>query len=76
MLDSFGQAYEHLTDFIRSNPEIEILESVTSIPDSVRAEFYRRFNAVRDAFVEKKFPLVFQSSIVNRQWNRGVHEPA
>jgi hypothetical protein len=28
MSDSFGQAYEHLMDFIRSNPEIEILESV------------------------------------------------
>jgi hypothetical protein len=76
MLDRLGQAYEHLTDFIRGNPEIEIHESVTSIPDNVRAEFHCRFNAVRDAIVEKKFPLVFQSSIVNRQWNRGLHEPA
>jgi hypothetical protein len=60
MLDSFGQAYGHLTDFIQSNPEIEIHESVTSIPDNVRAEFYRRFNTVRDAFVEKKFSLVLE----------------
>ncbi len=56
MSNSFRQAYSGLTDFIASHPEIEIGDSVISIPESVRTEFYRFFNAVRGAFVEQQFP--------------------
>jgi hypothetical protein len=63
MVDTFAQAYEHLTEFIGSNPEIEIRESVTSVPADVRAEFYRRFNAAREAFVAQKFPLLLERAM-------------
>jgi hypothetical protein len=56
MSNSFRQAYEALTGFIAVHPEIEIGESVTSIPGEVRAEFYNLFNAARDSFVEEKYP--------------------
>jgi hypothetical protein len=56
MSNSFRQAYESLTRFVLDHPEIEIRESVTSIPGKVRVEFYNLFNAARDAFVEERFP--------------------
>ena len=56
MSGNFSEAYSDLTEFIRNHPEVEIGDSVTSIPDTVRAEFYRKFNATRDAFVEQQFP--------------------
>jgi len=56
MSDIFGQAYEDLLIFIRNNPEIEIQEFATSIPEHVRREFYLRFNAARKAFVDERFP--------------------
>ncbi len=56
MSGNFSGAYTDLTDFIRNHPEVEIGDSVISIPDTVRAEFYRKFNATRDAFVEQQFP--------------------
>ncbi len=56
MSGNFSQAYATLTDFIAQHPEIEIGDSVTSIPETVRAEFYGFFNAARDAFLEERFP--------------------
>jgi hypothetical protein len=56
MSNGFHQAYEALTSFIAGHPEIEIGESVTSIPEEVRTEFYNLFNAARESFVEEKFP--------------------
>jgi hypothetical protein len=56
MSNSFRQAYEAVTSFVADHSEIEIGESVTSIPEGVRTEFYNLFNAARDAFVEEKFP--------------------
>jgi len=40
MSGSFLHAFEQLTDFIASHPEIEIGEFVTSIPEGVRSDFY------------------------------------
>ena len=53
---TFRQAYAKLTDFAAKHPEIEIGDSVTSIPENVRPDFYGLFNAARDAFVFEKFP--------------------
>jgi hypothetical protein len=64
MSNSFRQAYEALTGFIAAHSEIEIGESVTSIPGEVRAEFYNLFNAARDAFVEEKFPAYLNESLL------------
>jgi hypothetical protein len=56
MTDHFRQAYDELKDFIAGHPEIEIGDSVIGIPESVRSEFYEKFNAARTAFVEERFP--------------------
>lgn len=55
MSDNFRQAYAELTDFIANHPEVEIGDSVVSIPESARTAFYDLFNAARGAFVEEKF---------------------
>jgi hypothetical protein len=57
MSDGFAEAYTSLREFIQSHPEIEIGESVTSIPENVRTDFYCRFNAAREAFIEDRCPL-------------------
>jgi hypothetical protein len=57
MSGNFRQAYAALTDFIAQHPEIGIGDSVISIPEGVRAEFYRFFNEARDAFTEERFPM-------------------
>jgi hypothetical protein len=71
MSNSFRQAYEALTSFIATHPEIEIGESVTSIPGEVRAEFYNLFNAARDAFVEEKFPAYLnEAGLILEQYRK------
>ena len=55
MPDDFRRAYAALTEFVAHHPEIEIGDSVVSLPESVRTAFYDRFNAARDAFVEERF---------------------
>ncbi|MBN1905015.1 MAG: hypothetical protein JW927_07950 [Deltaproteobacteria bacterium] len=46
------QKYDILKSFIESNPEISIGKWETSIPKSLRDEFYSRFDQVRNAFVK------------------------
>jgi hypothetical protein len=71
MSNSFRQAYEALTGFIAAHSEIEIGESVTSIPGEVRTEFYDFFNAARDAFVEEKFPAYLnEAGLVLEQYRK------
>jgi len=52
----FHEAYGELTDFVAKHPEIEIGDSVTSIPENVRSDFYGLFNAAREAFIRERFP--------------------
>jgi hypothetical protein len=56
MAEGFHRAYDQLTDFVAAHPEIEISDSVTSIPENVRPDFYGLFNQARRAFVEEKLP--------------------
>ncbi len=77
MPDSFLQAYAELTDFISRNPEIEIGESVTTIPEGVRADFYARFNTARKAFLKEKFPeYVSKSRRLHEEYCRVAEEVA
>ncbi|MBN1567278.1 MAG: hypothetical protein JXA73_05500 [Acidobacteria bacterium] len=77
MSDSFLRAYSELTDFISANPEIEIGESVTSIPGEVRPGFYDRFNAARKAFLEEKFPeFVSKSRRLQQEYCKAGNEAA
>ncbi len=46
------QKYDILKTFVESNPEIYISPNETSIPKSLRDEFYSRFDQVRIAFVK------------------------
>jgi len=71
MSEGFAQAYEKLREFIVSHPEIDIGESVTSIPENVRPEFYVRFNAVREAYVEDRFaPLLNRARLLQENFSR------
>jgi hypothetical protein len=55
MSNDFRRAYADLKDFIARNSEIEIGESVVSIPENIRPEFYRFFNGARAEFVKEHF---------------------
>jgi hypothetical protein len=73
MSSNFRQEYAALTDFIVHHPEIEIGESVVSIPGEVRSEFYDLFNAVRDAFVDEKFPAYLsEAALLSEQHCKAV----
>jgi|WetSurMetagenome_2_1015567.scaffolds.fasta_scaffold13495_5 hypothetical protein len=76
MSDTFRQAYAALTDFIAHHPEIEIGETVTSIPGEVRPQFYNLFNAAREAFVEEKFPAFMSEAAMLWEQYRKAEESA
>ncbi len=71
----FHEAYGKLTDFVKKHPEIEIGESVTSIPENVRPDFYGLFNAARDSFVREKFPShLSRAQTLQKKYNRVAEE--
>ncbi len=49
------QEYKSLGDFIAVHPEIAISASEVSIPQTVREEFYHRFDGVRMALVDEHY---------------------
>ncbi len=67
MLTCFNKAFVELKDFIADRSEIEIGDSVISIPESVRSQFYMRFNATRTAFVEERFPDLLRSAKILKE---------
>jgi hypothetical protein len=74
MPESFSQAYARLNDYISTHPEIDIADSVISIPEQVRAGFYAEFNAARAAFVEEKFPLLLDRARLLQENYRRAEE--
>jgi hypothetical protein len=75
MSDDFRQAYTDLASFIAAHSEIEIGESVTSIPGDVRQDFYLLFNAARNAFLEEKFPqYVSPARTLKREYDSAAEE--
>ncbi len=66
MLSKWQDVYAGLQDFITSNPDIIISNSrgsaVIAIPDDLRGEFYRRFEDIRIAFLEEKFPTLLKEA--------------
>ena len=58
MSSNWQQAYERILDFTESRPEIILDKSGVSIPHDTRDEFYRHFDAVREAFVESHYPAL------------------
>jgi hypothetical protein len=61
--NNWHQAYTELTKFVAEHPEVEIGTSVIKIPEKVRPEFYRLFDAVRAAVVEEKFPGLLAEAV-------------
>ena len=51
--NSWRDTYTHLKRFVGATPNIKISDSVVLIPDEVKAEFYRLFDAARIAFVKE-----------------------
>jgi len=50
------EEYESLRKYIMDNPEIVINTTEVSVPQNLREEFYRRFDAIRRNFVEDHSP--------------------
>jgi hypothetical protein len=77
MSGAFRQAYAALTDFMANHPEIEIGESVTSIPEEVRPKFYALFNAARNAFVAESFPdCLSRAGLLQQEYCRATEDAA
>ena len=75
MSERFREAYAGLTGFIAKHPEIEIGDSVTSIPEHVRPDFYELFNGARDAFVRDRFPAQLdRAEILKREVDKAAEE--
>ncbi len=78
MSNSWCQAHRALTDFIAEHTEIEIGASevengvsVVRIPENIRSEFYRLFNAVRAEFVEEKLTdLVNEAKSLSEEYTK------
>ncbi len=51
----WNQKYQVLKDYIKSNPGIYIDMNEVSIPENLRDGFYKRFDDVRNAFVNERF---------------------
>ena len=62
MPDSWKQAYQELKDYVAGHPEIVIGESVTKLPIDVRPGFYEHFNAVRNALMKERMPVLIEAS--------------
>jgi len=56
MSAKWQKAYTELTDFTAKHPEIHIGASSLDIPREIRPEYYRLFNAVREAFIKENVP--------------------
>ena len=69
------QAYTELKHFIAGNSGTNIDKDVITIPQQVRSEFYRLFDAVRTAFIEEEFPdLPFKSGCLSESYIRVEEE--
>jgi hypothetical protein len=55
-LSNWQKRLEELRGYISKNPSIHIDRYIMVIPDDVRAEFYRFFDAIRSEYVAEKMP--------------------
>jgi len=56
-------AYTTLIQFIDATPSIDISPNKTVLPEDVRGEFYRLFDAARTAFVKENCPAVLSHGL-------------
>ncbi len=79
MSGKWQDVYAGLHNFITSNPGIIISNtgssSVIAIPQEARNEFYRRFEAIRIAFLEENFPtLLREAEILGEHYTKAEQE--
>ncbi len=55
MKNSWHDAYKEIRDFTSSHPAVEVAVDTLSIPESLRAEFYRLFDNVRMRFISDNY---------------------
>jgi hypothetical protein len=68
-LTCWQDAYAELKGFISGHPEVEIKAEKISLPNEVRPDFYRLFDATRAAFVEEHFPrLMSEAATLGRHY--------
>ena len=61
-MQDWQQKHSELKDFIAIHPEVIIEPNRVRIPDSIRPDFYRLFDALRLAFIQKKTPAILKES--------------
>ena len=70
MSKTWQDAYSELKGFIARNPEITVATDVTILPGDLRPEFYRFFDAVREAvIIEKCRSVLDEAEELNRNWS-------
>ncbi len=75
MSDNWRKAYSELKEYIAKNPQIEISMKVIAIPEDVRHEFYRLFDAARLAFLkEKGQTLLDEAAPLSSNYTRAAQE--
>jgi hypothetical protein len=61
-LNNWHKRYTELTDFITKHSEIKIEVGSIRLPENIRPEFYRFFDAVRTSFIEEGFPILLNEA--------------
>lgn len=62
MRDNWQNKYSKLTEFVSRQSGITITENLVSIPNSIRADFYSRFDDVRRTFIEQSLPVLLEQA--------------
>ncbi len=75
MSDSWRQAYAELKEYTANNPQINIGMSVIAIPEDIRHEFYRLFDATRLAFLKEKGQILLdEAAPLSSNYTRAAQE--
>jgi hypothetical protein len=75
MTDQWQKAFEKLNEFINRHDEINFGVDRTTIPESVRSEFYTLFDATREAFIKDHSRFNVRRSIeLSKNYHKAVKE--
>ena len=58
MTDNWNNAYTDLRNFAEAHPEIKLDIARMSIPEKVRTEFWRLYEAAGEAYLKERYPVV------------------
>jgi hypothetical protein len=73
--DSWRQSYAELKEYTAKNPQIKIGISVTVIPEDIRHEFYRLFDAAKLAFLKERGQILLdEAAPLSSNYTRAAQE--